>query len=206
MIMNTFDKENFDVAKIFLAYLTFLGNPTKVGIALHMQPEVVEVLAAREDWPAKLRVYLGLRHSEALAELDASIRRTATYIVACQLREIIQRLINQVYRLTDHEGMMAFFSPVDPRTNRPRFNPNILVSLYRAFGVVSRIISREGRASDDDPEEPRVKERVTIHQAVVRANCAMDLLPGIDSVDFARDSLEKWGAQPEETQNNEYMI
>lgn len=204
--MNTFDKENWDVSRIFLSYLAFLGNPTKVAIALDMQPEVVEVLAVKEDWPAKLKVYLGLRHSEALAEPDAGIRRTATYIAACQLREIIQRLTNQIHRLTDREGFMAFFSPCDPRTNRPRFNPNTLLILCRAFSVATRIIGRETSASEDDPDEPKVKERVTIQQALAKANYAMDMLPGIDSVAFTRDSLEKWGPQPEETVNTDYAI
>ena len=204
--MNRFDKENWDVSKIFLAYLTFLGNPTKVGIALNMQPEVVQVLAVREDWPAKLKVYLGLRHKEALAEPDASIRRTATYIAACQLREIIQRLINQTYRLADGESIMAFFSPHDPRTNRPRFNPNILSALCRAFNVVTRITNRTRIVGDDDPEEPRAKERVTIREAMTKANHAMDMFPGIDSVAFARDSLEKWGPQSREAPLDDYVI
>jgi hypothetical protein len=204
--MNTFDKENWDVSKIFLAYLTLLGSSTKVGIALGMQPEVVEVLAAKEDWPAKLKVYLGLRHEEALTEPDASIRRTATYIAACQLREIIQRLINQTYRLADGESIMAFFSPHDPRTNRPRFNPNILSALCRAFNVVTRITNQTCIVGDDDPEEPSAKERVTMREAMAKANHAMDVLPGIDSIVFARDSLEKWSPQPEETPNKDHRV
>lgn len=204
--MNTFDKENCDVSRLFLAYLAFLGNPTKVAIALDMQPEVVEVMAAKEDWPAKLKVYLGLRHGQALAEPDASIRRTATYIAACQLREIIQRLINQIHRLADREGMLAFFSPCDPRTNRPRFNPNALLILCRAFSVATRIIDRELRPSEDDPGEPKVKERVTIREALTRAMQSMDQLPGVDSVGFTRDSLAKWGPQPKETANTDYIM
>jgi hypothetical protein len=41
---------------------------------------------------------------------------------------------------------------------------------------------------------------------MAKANHAMDMLPGIDSVAFARDSLEKWGSQPEKTLNNDYVI
>jgi hypothetical protein len=204
--MNTFDKENWDVSRVFLSYLAFLGNPTKVAIALDMQPEVVEVLASKEDWPAKLKVYLGLRHGQALAEPDAGIRRTATYIAACQLRGMIQRLIDQTYRLADREGMMAFFSPIDPRTNRPRFNPNILFTLCRAFSVATRIIGREINAGEADPEEPKVKERVTIREALTKASRALDALPGVDSVALARAELGKWGPQQEETAYIDYAI
>ena len=207
--MKAFDKNNWDVSKTFLAYLTFLGNTTKVGIALDMQPEVVEVLAAAEDWPAKLKVYLALRQEQRLPQPDASFRRTATYIAACQLREIIQRLTAQVYQRVDDEGIMAFFSPRDPRTNRPRFEPRILIALCRAFSVVTRIICREIPQSADDPEEPKVKERVTIRRALATASDAMDVLPGIDSVALARDSLAKWNAareQPDENLYNDYVI
>ena len=165
IVGSSFSKEDYDVSRVFLAYLTFLGNPTKVGIALDMQPEVVEVLAAKEDWATKLKVYLGLRHEEVLAEPDASIRRTATYIAACQLREVIQRLTDHIYRLVDHDNLLEWFLPLDPRTNRPRFNLKILFDLCRAFNVVTCILNRERSVGEDDPAGAREKERVTIRQA-----------------------------------------
>ena len=41
---------------------------------------------------------------------------------------------------------------------------------------------------------------------MAKAEHAMDVLPGIDSVAIARDSLEKWGRLPEETPTNDYVI
>ena len=176
--MNTFDKNNWDVSKIFVAYLAFLGNPTKVGIALDMQPEVVQVLAAAEDWEAKLKVYLGMRQKGPLAEPDASIRRTATYIIASHLKEIIERLIDRYYRLADDNSIMEFLSPPNPRTNLPRFNPRILFDLTRALDLATRIIDRETIANDD-PEEPKQKQRVTIRAALAKTSAGMDTLPGL---------------------------
>ena len=144
-----FSKEDWDVSKIFLSYLTFLGNSTKVGIALDMQPEVVEVLATKEDWASKLKVYLGLRHEEVLAEPDASIRRTATYIAACHLREAIQRLTDHIYRLVDNDNLLEWLLPVDPRTNRPRFNLKILFDLCRACPVV--VVAQDGDCAQPTP-------------------------------------------------------
>ena len=194
--MKAFDKNNWDVSRIFLAYLTFLGNATKVGIALDMRPEVVEVLAAAEDWPAKLKVYLGLRHEEALPEPDTGIRRTATYIAAFQLRDIIQALIRYAHQNFTRETLVDWFSPRDYHTNKPRFNPNLLLALCRAFSVVTRILNREISAGEVDPEEATVREGVTIREAIGKAHRAMDLLPGVDTVAVARASLAKWTPAP----------
>ena len=101
---------------------------------------------------------------------------------------------------------MEWLLPVDPRTNRPRFNLKTLFDLCRAFSVATRIINRERIVGEDDPEEPREKERGTIREAMAKTTHAMDMLPGIDSVAFTRDSLAKWGPQPQETPNNDYMI
>ena len=70
----------------------------------------------------------------------------------------------------------------------------------------TRIINRELIAKDDDPDEPKVKERVTIRQAVARASYAMDVLPGIDSVALACKSLAMWSPQPEKMTNYDYTI
>jgi len=41
------NKEDYDVSKVFLAYLAFLGNASKVAIALAMQPERLRCLPRR---------------------------------------------------------------------------------------------------------------------------------------------------------------
>jgi hypothetical protein len=189
----SFSKEDHDVSQIFLAYLAFLGNSTKVGIALNMRPEVVEVLAAKEDWAGKLKTYVGLRHEEALSEPDNALRRTATYFAACQLRDTIKRLIDHMHELTDDDRLMDWFSPRNPRTNKPKFDPRILFDLCRAFQVATRIILRaEIKESDQPPDEYTEKERVTIREAITRAMRAMDRLRGVDSVALAAESLAKW--------------
>jgi len=192
-------KEDQDVSRMFLAYLAFLGNATKVGIALGLRPEVVEVIASKENWQAKLKTYIGLRHEEALPQLDNELRKTATYIMACQLRDIIKSLLDYMHKFTDDESLVGWFSPRDPRTGAPKFDARILLDLCRAFQVATRILLRaEPKESDQAAEEFKEKERVTISDALERAMEAMDRLPGVDSVALAGESLAKWETPTEE--------
>src|SRR5262245_47500030 len=116
-----FSKENYDVSQMFLAYLTFLGNTTKVSIALDVPVQVVEVLAAKEDWPAKLKVYSGLRHEEQLPEDEKAIRRTVNLIQARHLQDILKRVIDQMHEKADAHEVIEWMSPRNPRTNQPTF-------------------------------------------------------------------------------------
>ncbi|HWX22698.1 MAG TPA: hypothetical protein VN578_22570 [Candidatus Binatia bacterium] len=192
--MNTFDKEHWDVARIFLAYLAFLGNSTKVGIALKMPAEVVEVLAAKEDWPTKLRAYQALRHDERRNSTDLTISRVVTRIQACHLRVLINQFLNRAYRFTDEESLLDWLSPRNPRTNKPKFEPRILIDMVRALNVASRILDRTCEETPvHEPEAYTKEELASLRAAISRAMRRLDQLPGMDSVAAVEESLALWG-------------
>jgi hypothetical protein len=193
----SFCKEDYDVSQVFLAYLTFLGNATKVGIALQIRPEVVEVLAAKENWQTKLATYVGLRHRELLPATDGAIRRTATYIAACNLRDLIQRLIGHVYRITAVQDVFECFSRRDPKTNRPKFCVYNILDLCRAYNLATRVINRElvePKPTPQEEKEAEEKERRQIREAIERSMAVADQMPGVDSVALTKDSLAEWGS------------
>ena len=191
--MTIFNKENWDVSQIFLAYLTFLGNSTKVATALKVPQQVVEVLAQKEDWPAKLKTFVALRNPKRLTDRDREIRRTVTYIMACHLRDIIQRLINYAQRMVKTDNLVDMFSVRCRRTGRPKFSVKTLVDLARAYHLATRVIAREISVEEKPEEEPLTeKERLRIDQAISKAMQAVDTVRGLDSVALANKSLSKW--------------
>jgi hypothetical protein len=195
--MSAFDKEQHDVSLIFLAYLAFLGNPMKVAIALGIQPEVVEVLAAKEDWAGKLKTYMGLRHECQLPRQDKAIRRTVNLIQARHLQAIIQRVMEHAYRMTEQD-LIDWMSPRDPRTNRAKLNVRMLCDLIRAFSIASRIVTgapSKAKSTAAILDEISQRERQTLYEAMCRAFESMDRLPGIDSVVLAKESLDTWKPQ-----------
>ena len=205
--MNMFDKETWDVSRVFLAYLTFLGNARKVAIALEMPAEVVEVLAAKEDWPAKLRTYLALRHEEAMPSTERRITRTVTHIQACHLQDIISRLIDYMYTLPTPKNLMDWFSPRSPRTNQPEFRAKIVLDLLRALNLATRVVNRTATSdSGERREETAQRDWLTICAASARAMDAIDKLPGMDSVALAKDSLAQWDSDSGESQHGETTV
>jgi hypothetical protein len=198
-----FSKDNLDVSQIFLAYLAFLGNETKVGIALKIPREVVEVLAAEEDWETKLKTYTALRHEVELPPTDQAICRTVTFIQACHLRDIIHRLLDRIHQNVDDRSLIEWMSPRDPRSNRPQFNSKILFDLTRALYMATRIIARAGSDKyETSPEGSDEKHHRSLYQAIERAMQSIDRLPGMDSVALANESLAKWKQTSDESHDD----
>jgi len=200
--MPSFDKESYDVSRIFLTYLAFLGNSTKAGIALNIPSEVIEVFAAKEDWQTKLKTYTALRHDDELSPTDRAISRAVAHVQACQLRDIILRLIDHAYRFANDESLTAWFSPRNPKTHRPEFNSKILVNLTRALQMATRIIARTGSdATAISPEESGEKQHRSLYHAIGRAMESIDRLPGLDSVALTKEMLAKWDRRSGESQD-----
>jgi hypothetical protein len=196
--MSAFDKEQHDISLMFLAYLAFLGNTTKVAIAIGTQPEVVEVFAAKEDWPGKLKTYMGLRHECQLSRRDKAIRRTVNLIQGRHLQSIIQRLMDHIYKMADQDRLIDWMSPRDPRTNRPKLNVRILCDLIRAFHIAGRIVADETDIPTRvESTESVERERQTFYEAMRRAIEQLDRLPTIDSVALGKESLQVWKANPQ---------
>jgi len=195
--MSEFSTEGYDGAYIFLAYLAFSGNVTKVSIALKIPREVIEVLAAKDEWETKLDTYIGLRSEEPLSETDRAIRRTATHILACHLRDIIGRLIDYLHARSD-ETIVALLSPRSARNNRPQFSLRALGDLCRAFSLATKIINRTSlEKSERSEEEIAEKERLKVRRALDKVGWFADSLPDVDSVGLQSQSLAKWAKTDE---------
>jgi len=193
----TISKERYDLAATFLAYLAFLGNTTKVGIALDIPPEVVEVLAAKESWEHKLKAYMSFRHTEALSPTDRALRRVVIDIQARMLHEVHGRVLDHLHRAPDDRTLLAWLSPRSPKSNRPQFRMRTLLDLTRTLLLVTRILDR-GEPTPESEDQVEHSDHLSLTEALQRAMDAADGLPGLDSVAVAKESLAKWQGTPED--------
>ena len=190
-------KDRYNVAEMFLSYLTYLGNSTKVAIVLGIPREVVEVLAARENWAHKLKVYMSFRHTDALSPTDRALRRVVIDIQARLLLEVLGQVIDYLHRAPDDGTLLARLSPRNAKSNRPQFRSSVLLDLTRALLLVTRILDRSGpnRESEEPVED---SDRLSLSDALQRVLDAADGLPGLDSVAVAKEVLAKWQNKPED--------
>lgn len=192
-------KEDYDVARLFIAYLAFCGDVTKVSIATRIPPEVIEVLAAMEDWSGKLKVYQLLRHDDRQSKTECAMCRAAAFITAHHLREVIRKLLDRLYSIKDTDDLMKTLSAYDPRSNKLKLRSRAIGDLTRALNVAEKIIAREQRAARGEPasrptvaEDFETKESRTLREAVWRALDAADNVLGFDSVAAMEESLAVW--------------
>ncbi len=197
-----FSKEQFNISFTFLAYLAFLGNSTKVGVVLDIPPEVVEVLAARENWADKLKAYMSFRHTEALSPTDRALRRVVIDIQARLLLEVLGRIIDYLHRAPNDETLLERLSPRSPKSNRPEFRMRTLLDLTRALLLVTRILDR-GDPNPESEDQVERSDHLSLSEALQRAMDAADGLPGLDSVAVAKEALAKWETTPEASEPEE---
>lgn len=197
-------KDNYDISRLFITYLAFSGDTTKVSVATRIRPEVIEVLATMEDWPAKLEVYQTLRHDERQPNGELALCKVAAFITAHHLRDLIRRLLARLHSIADVDDLMKALSEYDPRTNRLKLRARAIYELTRAYSLAEKIVAREIRSARGDPadrletDEFETEESRTLREAVWRALDAADHLPGVDAVAVMRDSVAVvWDANDE---------
>lgn len=196
----TVSKDDYDIARLFLMYLAFAGNVKKTSIATGIAPEAIDILAAKEDWPGKLEVYQTLRHDERQCRTEAALCRTAAFITAYHLRDLIRRLLDRLHSIGDDDQLIASLSAYDPRTNRLKLRSRAIGDLTRACYLAEKILARGTRSScaGNPFEEPETEEARSLREAVWRALDAADHVPGVDAVALMRDSHDIWKTAKQE--------
>lgn len=192
--MTVFDKENWDVSHIFLAYLAFLGNSTKVAISLNIPAEVVDVLAEKENWAAKLKTYVALRSPERMSRTDRALRLAATHIQTHMLLELLDRLITHLSDIVDEAELLEDLSVYCGTGKKLKFSVKALMDVCRAHALVSRAANRSVGTKGEQEKDPGLTwmDHLEIQEAMSRAMKAADALPGVDSVALVKQSLDKW--------------
>ncbi len=192
-------KDHYCVADVFIAYLTFAGNATKVGIALDIPPEAVAVLAAKENWAHKLKVYMSSCRIVESASGEKALRRAAIEILARHLQQVTGRVVEHLNSAADGKTLIRWLSPASAKTRGPVLQAGVLVDLSRALLLLSHIL---GGTKSDEPSAGEV-EPPSFWEAISAVMAAADGLPGLDSVTLGKESLDAWRTNTEEPKTGE---
>lgn len=175
-------KTQVSAAELFLAYLAFAGDSTKVSLATGIPAEIVDTAAAKDDWPRLLKVYVSSCRIDDTTNGRAASRRVVVEILTRQLQEIVGRVVQRL-NATDTDTLLNWFSPRTSKRRERVPDLRVLVDLSRALFLLSRIADSHENTEDMFPN---------LGAAIQAVLAGADGLPGLDAAMLGRDGLAVW--------------
>ncbi len=87
------DKNRVDVSQVFLVYMALVGDVPKVALALDITEELVNELAEREGWAAKVKRISVMSKSGKPGDWERAQNRALNFVQAHQLRRSLDKVI-----------------------------------------------------------------------------------------------------------------
>lgn len=183
-------KQNLDVAKIFLAYLSFQGDVNRTALACDLEPETVRDLAVSEAWASKIEQFAELREQDQNAQIN--LNRTVNFVQARQLAGLVDAVIQHLNSAPE--------VLIDSLTTTSKFGSSFttkpLTDLVRAAeaiqGMTARALGDTGAPNSGDKAAGG-----TSCLSVARALNVIGGSVGVDAVTIVKKNLELRDANPE---------
>lgn len=162
-------KEELDVSRIFLAYLSAGGDTVAAAQIAGCRIEDVLFLAKAECWDVKLQnagVVRGRTKDEAQIRLR-EINRMTAYIQAIRLRGLIDLTLQYIYK--DQKNIVEFASETD-KHGETFFSTKPILDLTKAASEVHAMIYRSlGDVLDGEAGKVSISNIKDLHLTVVQA-------------------------------------
>lgn len=84
---------DLDYSKVFLTYVSLLGNALQTAHACELAVEQVMLLAKRDNWDAKVRALLDVKERQGAEAFARELNRTANFIQALRCRNLLDQTI-----------------------------------------------------------------------------------------------------------------
>lgn len=180
------NKNELDVAKIFLTYTAFQGDAAKTAVTLDMAIEDVKSLAVSEDWNSKLESLNKL--SGDSKEVQVQLNRAVNYVQAHRVRSILDRVISQL-SLSTGEELVDLLTVSGGEGRSAELKTRALTDLVKAIETAQLMTQRAlgDTAAERVPEDDN-KPGSAIALQVLRAMNAADQL-GVDSAEVVRKQI-----------------
>ena len=166
-----FDKRTIDVSKVFLAYMTFVGDVERTAAALDMHPDTVRQLAEQEGWHGKIQRVNALTKSGQPGDYERGVNRALSFVQAHRIRLLLDRVLRRYEDLTDDEldARLETVGRGGTRAFSCRFMADFTAAMEKAqhlayLALGDSLAEREMRGKPDDEVEA-----TTIHAAVIAA-------------------------------------
>lgn len=102
-VSNRLNKNNLDVSRCFIVFMTLCGDVQKTAAALDLDPAVVEKLATDEHWHQKISRVSLLSRSGKPGEYEKATNRALNFAQAHRGRLLVDKLLEEFDGLTPEE-------------------------------------------------------------------------------------------------------
>jgi len=177
------NKNHFDVAQVFQAYLQFNGDVVKTSVACEIAPEDVTALAVSERWESKLADLRSIQ--EATPDAQVQINRAINYVQAHRARSVLDKVLTELGK-KDGAALVDFLTVKTEKVSE--FKSRALTDLVKAMEACQQMTARALGDSGADNREEKGKAGSSVALTVMRAMSAADNL-GVDSVEVVKRQL-----------------
>ena len=144
------DKNDHDVTKVFLIYMTLIGDVEKTALALDMHPEDVREMAKRENWDEKVKRINLMATSGKPGDWERAQNRALNFVQCHQLRRQIDRAVAHLAKTQNVEDVLE----VEEAGGRTRLSARIFVDIAKAMAEIQHMTYA---ALGDTPAERKDK-------------------------------------------------
>jgi hypothetical protein len=100
---------NLDYSKVFLTYVSLLGNVEQTAIACELDPLQVSTLARRDNWDVKVKALLLVKEKQGAEAFARELNRTANFVQALRCRNLLDQTLQFFTNQgTTAEGRVSF--------------------------------------------------------------------------------------------------
>jgi hypothetical protein len=180
------DKNLLDVSQIFQTFLAFSGDVGKTSVALNIDVDTIQNLAASENWAAKISEWTKLREGDP-RDVQVQVNRAVNYVQAHRMRSVIDKIISHLSGKSAEEV-------IDMLTTQGKhgssFSSRPLTDLVKAAEACQLMTQRAlGDTVAERPETPTEGKGSRVALLVMNAMNAADNM-GLDSVAVVRKELQ----------------
>ena|SRR5436190_8656908 len=174
-----------DTSKIFETYIVFMGDVSKVAVALDIEESTIKNLATCEGWDKKLRAWQQQVSGDP-KDLQISINRAVNFIQSHRLRSVLDKVVGKLHAMTADELLEAL-------TVNTKYGPEVktraLTDLVKAAESVQLMSQRSlGDTADERPKQDEHSKGSSIMLQVAQAMQAAGEL-GISSTEVVQKQL-----------------
>jgi hypothetical protein len=180
---------SLDYSKVFLTYVSLLGNAEQTAIACDLDRDQVAALAVRDNWDAKVTALLQVKEKQGAEAFARELNRTANFVQALRCRN----LLDQTLQFFTNEGGMDgsgrkvsfidLMQQVGPKGNVNLSAKNVM-DLTKAIETVHRMTyaalgDTAGERKASGKGEDKNSDDTNPAMSMVRALTALNACPGI---------------------------
>ena len=170
--MGQLNKNHLDVSRIFLTFVTLVGDVERTAEELGIDPEIVRKLADKEEWHNKIQRVCLMSKSGKPGDWERAANRALCFVQAHQIRSLVDKMVAAFQGLTPEEiaEKLSTFDKLGHAHVSARFFADLAAAAQKAHEMSYAALGdsmgeRKERASEDNDQ----LNATALHAAVIAA-------------------------------------